>query len=156
MLTVSDQIRKLIVSVKPELLKISPDAATQKISPESWSKQELLGHLIDSAANNHQRFVRGAHNAAGDFPPYQQTRWVEAQAYNTMDWVELVEFFTHYNFHLCRVIDVLPETVLNNPCNIGREKPVTLSFVIEDYLRHLRQHLEEILGPLLNEKAEMR
>lgn len=145
---VSNQIRELIVKAKPQLLKILPDAATQRVTPESWSKQEILGHLIDSAANNHQRFVRGAHNAAADFPPYQQTRWVEVQAYNSMNWVELVEFFTHYNFHLCRVIAALPEAILDNPCHIGQEKPVTLGFVIEDYLRHLRQHLEEILGPL--------
>lgn len=146
--TVSDKIRELIITTKPELLKIPPNTTTQRITPESWSKQEILGHLIDSAANNHQRFVRGAQNTARDFPPYQQTGWVEVQAYNTMNWVELVEFFTHYNFHLCRVIDVLPADVLDNPCNIGREKPATLGFVIEDYLRHLRQHLEEILGPL--------
>lgn len=148
MTVVSNQIRELIVKAKPELLKISPAAAAQKITQESWSKQEILGHLIDSATNNHQRFVRGAYNAAADFPPYQQTRWVEVQAYNTMNWVELVEFFAYYNFHLCRVINALPEDVLNNPCNIGQEKPVALGFVIEDYLRHLRQHLEEILGPL--------
>ena len=145
--TVSDKIRDLIVTSKPELLKIPPGMAGKKSSPESWSKQEILGHLIDSAANNHQRFVRGAQNAAADFPTYQQGRWVEVQGYNSMNWVDLVEFFAHYNLHLCRVIEALPQAALDNPCNIGQEEPVTLSFVIEDYLPHLSHHLEEILEP---------
>jgi hypothetical protein len=65
-----------------------------------------------------------------------------------MDWFELVELFSHYNFHLGRVIGILPQAALNNPCNIGQENPATLEFVIEDYLRHLGHHLEEILEPL--------
>jgi hypothetical protein len=142
------KIRELITTSKPGLLNIPQDTANHNASSESWSKQEILGHLIDSAANNHQRFVRGAQNVAADFPTYQQSHWVEVQGYNTMGWVELVDFFAHYNLHLCRVIDNLPEAVLNNPCHIGQEKPVPLSFVIEDYLRHLRQHLAEILEPL--------
>ncbi|MCL4299975.1 MAG: DinB family protein [Anaerolineae bacterium] len=147
MLATADKIRELITTSKPRLLSIPLDTANKKASPESWSKQEILGHLIDSAANNHQRFVRGAQNVAADFPTYHQSRWVEVQGYNLMNWVELVDFFAHYNLHLCRVIDALPEEVLNNPCHIGQEKPVPLSFVIEDYLRHLRQHLVEILEP---------
>ena len=145
---VSEKIRNLITAAKPELLKISPEIAGRKPSPDAWSKKEIIGHLIDSAANNHQRFVRAAQNLAGDFPAYNQNRWVEVQCYNEMSWPELVEFFSLYNRHLYRVMDVLPEDVLNNPCNIGKEDPVTLEFVIKDYLRHLRQHLEQILGPL--------
>jgi hypothetical protein len=145
---ISKQIRELIGVAQPALLKISPEMACQKASPEAWSAQEILGHLIDSAANNHQRFVRGAQNAAGDFPTYNQNRWVQLQHYHEMNWMDLVDFFSQYNFHLCRVIDFLPQDVLDNPCNIGKENPVPLRFIIEDYLRHLEHHIEKILGPL--------
>jgi hypothetical protein len=147
MKTISAKIREIVTPAKPRLLEIPPESATQKVSPDAWSKQEILGHLIDSALNNHQRVVRGALNAAADFPPYNQNRWVEIQAYNEMDWADLVEFWMQCNFHLCRVLDHLPEEALNNPCNIGKDKSVTLGFVIEDYLRHLMLHIDQILEP---------
>ena len=146
--TISEKIREVIATATPKLMGISPEIVSQKADPGAWSKQELLGHLIDSALNNHQRFVRGAQNTAGDFPAYDQNRWVEVQGYNKMNWLDLVDLFSKYNLHLCRVIDYLPPATLNNPCNMGKENPVTLEFVIVDYLRHLKLHLEQILGPL--------
>lgn len=148
MKTIADQIRQVIATAKPKLLNLAPEIAHQKENPDNWSRQEILGHLIDSALNNHQRFVRGAQDVAGDFPTYNQTRWVEVQCYNAMDWVDLVDLFVQYNYHICRVIEVLPQDVLSNPCNIGKDTPATLEFVIEDYLRHLRLHIEQILGEL--------
>jgi hypothetical protein len=145
--TTSKRIRELIAATKPQLLNIPPEVASKKRGPDAWSKKEILGHLIDSASNNHQRFVRGAQNLAVDFPTYNQNSWVEVQHYGEMDWINLIEFFSHYNLHLCRVIDSLPEEALSNPCNIGKENPATLEFVIDDYLRHLRHHVEQILEP---------
>jgi hypothetical protein len=147
MKTTPEKIREIVSAAKPELLKIPPDVASKKLTPDTWSKKEILGHLIDSASNNHQRFVRGAQNIAGDFPTYNQNHWVEVQHYNEANWFDLVEFFSQYNLYLCRIIDSLPREVLNNPCNIGKEGPVTLEFVINDYLRHLSHHIEQILEP---------
>jgi hypothetical protein len=145
MKAIAEKIRLVIAQAEPRLSKISPDVASEKERPDSWSKKEILGHLIDSASNNHQRFVRGAQNIALDFPTYDQNRWVEIQQYNKMDWIDLVDLFTRYNLHICRVIDALPQDVLDNSCNIGKENTVTLGFVIEDYLRHLQHHIEKIL-----------
>ncbi|MEW6236482.1 MAG: DinB family protein [Candidatus Omnitrophota bacterium] len=142
---ISQKIRETIEAVKPALLVIAPETASRKASPEAWSKQEILGHLIDSACNNHQRFVRGAQNLARDFPMYKPVQWVEVQRYREMNWQELVELFYHYNLHLSRVIDNLSPEAMNNPCNIGKDNPVTIQFVVDDYLRHLRHHLEKIL-----------
>ncbi len=144
----SEKIREAITAAKPEILKISPETAGKKENPNKWSKKEILGHLIDSASNNHQRFVRGAQNIAGNFPVYNQDRWVEIQHYNEMNWSDLVEHFYQYNLHISKLIDALPGNVLDNPCNIGKENPVTLKFVIEDYLRHLKHHIEKILEPI--------
>ncbi|MBN2410671.1 DinB family protein [candidate division KSB1 bacterium] len=148
MKTITEKIRDIVTASKPGLLNISQETTGNKKSPDSWSKKEILGHLIDSAANNHQRFVRGAQNLAADFPAYDQNRWVEIQHYNEMDWPELVELFCRNNFHLCRIIDFLPREVLNNPVNIGKENLATMEFVIKDYLRHLEHHIRQILGPM--------
>ena len=145
MKTLSGQIREEILNSKLGLLKISSEIAGTKPAPNKWSKKEILGHLIDSASNNHQRFVRAVQNIALDFPAYNQDRWVEVQHYNEMDWTNLIELFSLYNSHLCRVIEFLPPESFDNPCNIGKEKPVTLRFIAEDYLRHLKHHMEKIL-----------
>ena len=146
--SISGKIREVITEAKPELLKISPGIAGKKENPNKWSKKEILGHLIDSASNNHQRFVRGAQNIAGNFPVYNQDLWIEIQHYNDMNWSDIVEHFYQYNLHISKLIEVLPDNVLDNACNIGKENPVTLKFVIEDYLRHLKHHIEKILEPI--------
>lgn len=148
MKTVAEKIREIIIIAQPRLLEISRESARHKVSLDTWSKQEILGHLIDSTLNNHQRFVRGALNVAKNFPTYNQNRWVEIQSYNEMNWEDLVDLLVRCNFHLCRVLDRLPEEALNNPCNIGKESPVALGFVIEDYLRHLNLHMGQILDSL--------
>jgi hypothetical protein len=148
MKTASELICEIISTAKPRLMEVPPDSACQKAGLDSWSKQEILGHLIDSALNNHQRFVRGAMDAAENFPPYDQNRWVEIQGYNERDWGNLIEFWVQCNDHLCQVLDRLPEKALNNHCIIGKDNPVTLGFVIEDYLRHLKLHLGQILEPM--------
>jgi hypothetical protein len=145
MKTISEKILEIVTSARPRLLAIAPESARRKERAEDWSKQEILGHLVDSALNNHQRVVRGALNAAANFPPYEQNRWVEVQGYNERDWKELVKLWAQCNLHLCRMLDRLPEAALSNPCNIGKEAPVALGFVVEDYLRHLNMHLSQIL-----------
>lgn len=142
---ISKGILEVIEEAKPKLLQISSAEASFKKNPRSWSKEEIIGHLIDSASNNHQRFVRAAQNIASDFPPYNQDRWVEIEAYNKMEWSKLIELFFHYNWMLANVISLLPEEVLTNPCGIGKDEPVTLEFVIKDYLRHLKHHINKIL-----------
>jgi hypothetical protein len=143
---IAENLREVIEAAKPELLKISPEKASIKPGPEKWSKKEILGHLIDSASNNHQRYVRAAQNIAGDFPVYNQDRWVTVQLYNNLNWHNLIELFYQYNIHLSSVIDALPGAVLLNPVNIGKENPATLEFVVTDYLRHLKHHLEQLYG----------
>jgi hypothetical protein len=139
-------IRETVLKAKPKLQTISPVESRVKPGLGEWSKQEILGHLIDSALNNHQRFVRGGYNAAADFPPYQQERWVELQGYNERDWGELIELWVMVNLHLCAVMDRLPEETFENKCGIGREEPVTLRYVMDDYLRHMNMHLGQIIN----------
>ena len=140
----AQQIRKIIEEASVTFTQIDDQQAGVKSIPDKWSKKEILGHLIDSAANNHQRFVRAGYNAAKTFPPYNQNEWVQIQAYNGIEWQNLINFWAAYNFHLCHIIENLPNGLNNTPCNIGEDKPVSLEFVITDYLRHLRHHVEQI------------
>jgi hypothetical protein len=140
----SGEIQLVVAQAYPRLLEITADDAELKPGTDEWSKLQILGHLIDSALNNHQRCVRGAYDAAEQFPPYDQVRWVEIQGYQQRNWIDLVEMWVLSNRHLCQVLGGLTATQLNNLCNIGKESPVTLGFVMADYLRHLKMHLGQI------------
>jgi len=142
---IAHQLRSIIATVEPQLSRMNHDDMGFKPDPHEWSKKEILGHLIDSAANNHQRFVRAVNKVAAQFPTYDQNEWVRIQRYNERPWPSLIALWSVYNNHLSHVIECIPEDAESSPCNIGKEEPAPLNFVIKDYLRHLQQHLKEIL-----------
>lgn len=106
----------------------------------------MIGHLIDSASNNHQRFVRAALQTALDFPRYDQEGNVRVQEPQEADWTLLVSLWALYNRYLAHVIARLPPDKLETPCRIGSGEPVTLGFIANDYLIHLLHHLRQIGG----------
>jgi len=142
---IANDIRSIIEQASGSLARMKPDQISSKVHPDQWSPKEILGHLIDSAANNHQRFVRASCNTAASFPTYAQNDWVRIQQYNKSGWAGLVELWSAYNRHLSDVIERIPEDAMSAPCNIGKEEPVTLEFVVRDYLRHLRHHVNQLL-----------
>ena len=144
----SDSIARLgcILSSSPAALKlISDDAAAARPKPGAWSRKEILGHLIDSAANNHQRFVRGSLAAALEFPRYEQAEWVQLNRYQSRPWTELLGLWIALNQHVLAVISEMPEETLRHTCSVGGAPPVTLQFLIDDYVVHLEQHLATVI-----------
>jgi hypothetical protein len=109
-----------------------------------WTRKEILGHLLDSAANNHQRFVRArlADSYAG--PGYDQTAWVDVHAYRERPWLELVDLWVALNRHLAVVVESTPAASLQTPCIVGGGEAVTLEYVMKDYVRHMKNHLAQI------------
>jgi hypothetical protein len=114
--------------------------------PASWSPKQELGHLIDSAANNHIRFVRAALEAEYQGPGYRQDEWVKIHGYQDIPWDLLVTFWFQYNTLLAAMVERIPPQRLSAICTIGDGKPVTLAFIIEDYVRHMQHHLDHILA----------
>ena len=135
----------VIVAADSRLREIDESAAAHKTAPGVWSKKELLGHLIDSASNNHQRFVRLQLADVLQLPKYEQEGWVRVQGYQTADWTSLIALWRAYNLHLARLIrDVAPDA-LAHTCRVGDDDPVTLQFLMEDYVAHLEHHLLQLL-----------
>jgi hypothetical protein len=108
---IAQQLRSIIATVEPQLSRMNHDDVGFKPTPHEWSKEEILGHLIDSAANNHQRFVRAVNKVAGQFPTYDQDEWVQIQRYNEAPWSSLVALWSAYNNHLSHVIECIPERI---------------------------------------------
>lgn len=113
-------------------------------SDARWTIAEVVGHLVDSASNNHQRFIRAQYNDPLVFPKYDQNIWVKSQEYNSFPWEHLVQLWRMMNLHLAHVIRKIPDEKLRTKCTITPNDPVSLSFLIEDYLVHLKHHLNKI------------
>jgi hypothetical protein len=111
-----------------------------------WSRKELVGHLIDSAGNNHQRFVRSQYQERMSFPRYVQDQWIAAQGYRERPWSELVELWRLYNRHLLHVMRRVPETAFANVCVVAEDEPSTLGHHMVDYVRHMQHHLRQALA----------
>lgn len=139
------QLDETLESARPRLVEISEAAAGTRPGPDQWSKKEVLGHLIDSAANNHQRFVRLQNEDCVVLPSYQQNEWVRVQNYGGRGWHELIELWLAYNRHLAHVIRHSDLSAARHTWKApGGE--YDLEFLMEDYVRHLRHHLAQILG----------
>jgi hypothetical protein len=143
-MTSSQKILQDVDRADASFKKLSESAALHRAQPDKWSRKEILGHLIDSVANNHQRIVRAQLAGALEFPPYAQMDWVRVQAYERAAWASLVALWTAFNRHLAHVIAAVPVEKLSTPCRIGDRDPVTLEFLITDYIRHLEHHLKQI------------
>jgi hypothetical protein len=152
-----DDFRDTIVSAKARLSNIPEAQSRQKSSPEEWSPAEVLGHLIDSAANNHQRFVRAQFTDDLVFSGYEQEQWVSSQKYRDEPWSEVIQLWSSYNLHLLHVVSVIPEDVLTKARTrhtldqiafnlVDKNDLTTLEYLIRDYVDHLRHHLDQIFA----------
>jgi hypothetical protein len=130
----------------PKLRAIADEAAAKPLREGAWSRKQELGHLIDSATNNHVRFVRGSLEPEFHGPSYDGNGWVALHGYAELPWIALIEFWERYNRFLVELVERIPEDRLKTPCSIGSSAPVTLGFVIEDYVAHMQHHLDHILG----------
>jgi len=140
----SRKLLSLIDAAEPKLRKTNAADTAKPVLAGGWSRKQLIGHLIDSASNNHQRFVRAALQASLDFPGYEQDGCVRVQAAQDADWELLVSLWAAYNRYLAHVIAHLPESKLATPCRIGSGDAVTLDFLAKDYVKHLLHHLAQI------------
>ena len=145
MLHTATELLETIDRVLPMLQAITDSQASVRPGPGAWSSKEILGHLIDSAGNNQQKFVRTMAASGTDFPGYEQDHWVASQRYNEADWGDLVVLWRSFNIHLAHVIKNVPPDLLANSINLKDIGTQSLEFLMEDYVAHLKHHLRQIL-----------
>ena len=126
------------------LRQIDDVTAAKRPAPGKWSKKEILGHLIDSAANNHQRFVRLQLTGRIDLPGYDGDEWVRVQHYQDRPWREIVDLWQIYNTQLASLIRNVDVTSLRHSWHTPDGKDLDLEFIMRDYVVHLRHHLDQI------------
>jgi hypothetical protein len=138
------EFRAEIERLRGALLALSPALADTPWRAGGWTRKQIVGHLLDSAANNHQRFVRAAIDGQYAGPKYAQDAWVAAHGYGDESWETLLRWWQAEHEILAAVVERIPEERLEAMCVVGDDAPVTLRFLIEDYLNHQRGHFTQL------------
>jgi hypothetical protein len=141
---IATRFRSGLDEVRQALLAVNPDLADVPWRPNGWTRKQIVGHLLDSAANNRQRFVRAALDGSYNGPGYAQDAWVELQGYSGQSWETLLRWWQAEHEMLAAIVDRIPADRLTAQCIIGGAAPVTLEFVIDDYVSHQQHHLRQI------------
>lgn len=142
---IARHLRETIDYVLPQLQKITDAEASVKPRPEKWSPKEIMGHLIDSACNNQQKFVRTMQQPHLNFVGYKQDDWVVLQKYNDANWLEIINIWVAYNRQIAHIIETVDPSVLRHTISIEGSEPFTLQFIMTDYAEHLKHHLRQVL-----------
>jgi hypothetical protein len=134
-----------------KLLNLSESSISNKKNSQERNVRQILGHLIDSASNNHQRIVRLQYKRDLEFPDYRQDNdtWIAIQNYNNENWENLVNLWKYYNLHLTHVFQQVDEECLDHTWKDFEGNIVSLEDMIRGYLDHLNLHMKEI-GELLD------
>jgi hypothetical protein len=143
---IASDLGRTVAQAKPLLMKLDNADTSTRPAEGKWAKKEILGHLLDSASNNHQRFVRATLQGSLTFPGYDQNALVDLQNFAEVDWNFLVDFWAAYNRFLAHVIGQLPEEAAKITCNIADHESATLEWIAQDYVAHLKHHLNQVLG----------
>jgi len=147
MTTVSAQFNADLAAIFAALLAVPPNVVDTPWRAGGWTRKQIVGHLCDSATNNRQRFVRASMQVTYTGPGYAQDAWVEAHGYEVQAWETLLGWWQVEHEILKAVVARIPEERMGTLCTVGDDAPVTLRFLIEDYLRHQKWHLAQIQAP---------
>jgi DinB superfamily len=150
-----ERLRAAVAKASPRLAAITDAEAGTPPAPGKWSPKQIIGHLVDSASNNHQRFVRANFTDDLIFPGYDQERWVSVGRYAEAPWESLVMLWREFNLQIARVMEATPSDVkvaLRARHNlhqlawhpIAEDQPATLEYFMRDYVEHLEHHLVQV------------
>ncbi|MGA2274346.1 MAG: DinB family protein [Bryobacteraceae bacterium] len=147
MIPFSQRLQAVIAEAEPRLRAIADRASgAAPADPEGWSKKQELGHLADSAINNRVRIIKAALEGEFTGPSYDGVGWVNMGGYATAPWQDVIGLWKSLNQSLAAVLDAVPAERLTAQCRIGDDSPVTLEFLIDDYIVHMQHHLDHIFS----------
>lgn len=143
---ITNKLQSRLEAWEPRFQQLSNSIISQHRNGQNRTIKQILGHLIDSASNNHQRFIRLQYSSCLLFPDYRQDNdlWIALQDYQNADWNTIVQLWKFYNLHLIQVIKSVDSSKLNNVWYDFEGTKVSLQEMIEGYLPHLDLHLDEI------------
>ncbi|RKS96116.1 DinB family protein [Chryseobacterium defluvii] len=138
-------LKNIIFAELQRFENLSEEDWSYKISPEKWSKKEILGHLCDSALTNIRRFVITQYKE-NDNIVYDQDFWVKAQNYQNVPTSDIINLWKFLNLQIVHTVENIPDEALKRTCDTTKTIPqkFTLEYIIHDYIDHLQYHLKAI------------
>ncbi len=141
---IAKALDELIRIFKDDFSEIDEQISSYRISEDNWTLKEIIGHLIDSASNNHQRFVRLQLSEVMEFPDYHNDEWLRIQNYQNMCFSDLLLLFYYYNKLIVNIILNLNEKCLVHRWNTNWDENSTFSTLeslLNHYVSHMKSHL---------------
>ncbi len=137
-------LHALLDRLPGRLASLPPGKVVHKSAPNAWSAKEELGHLLDSAANNHQRMVRAQLEEKPAMPSYDGDEWVALHRYQQREWDALIQLWVALNHQLLAAAEAAADSAWMRTLTIADSQPLTLKFVFDDYMKHMLHHLHHI------------
>ena len=141
---VAKELEKVIELFRIEYLDLDESFAEVRIAEDKWTLKEIIGHLIDSASNNHQRFIRLKLSNEIEFPDYKSGEWLQIQNHNDMKFSDLLLLFFYYNKLMVNVILNIGEESLDHKWSIAWDENstfITLERLANHYVDHIKKHM---------------
>ena len=144
---IAEELAGVIERSAPPLRQIADRDASAPALHGGWSRKQVIGHLIDSAFNNHQRWVRAALAGSLVWPGYDQDGCVSIQAFQDAPWPMLLDVWEGMNRLLVHILTHLPAAAASASCRIGDHAPIPLAELARQYVQHMHHHLDQIATP---------
>lgn len=142
--SVAVEFRAQLEDLRRKLVALPASLADAPWRDGGWTRKQIVGHLLDSATNNRQRFVRASLDGMYAGPRYAQDGWVAAHGYAHQAWETLLGWWQVEHEILMAIVERIPAGRLEAQCVMGDESPVTLKFLIEDYVQHQHWHMKQL------------
>ena len=143
---ISLEIRRIAFDWEEKLRELPEEVIVARLNRQGRNIKQIIGHLIDSASNNHQRMVRLQYTANLIFPDYtrENDMWISIQHHQQENWYEMLQLWKFFNLHIAHIISHTDRSWLNNEWSDGKRDPISLKAVIYEYIAHLTLHINEI------------
>ncbi len=142
----SASLEKIVTQFPQEISTITDNEWQDKPTPKKWSKKEVLGHLVDSALNNLQRYIKVQFK---DKPliVYRQDEWVNAQNWQDKPIADIITLWVSINQQILHVWKHFPIDKTAALINISEGDELLYSFLdmTDDYIEHFYHHKQQIL-----------
>ena len=151
-----ETLAEIVDLASKAIADITEDTLSFKTDSVSWSKKEILGHLIDSAINNCQRILDAQLKDDLLFDGYDQVAWVRLNDYQSREIQEVLETWESINIHIVQLVSKIPDDIMNRQTiehnfdkmsmlALQKGEETNLGYLIWDYIYHIEHHLSQII-----------